>query len=527
MGGKLVAKPFLHPFFINITIHYKVIAMKQIMVITAILWIASTSLFGQNENQSVYVGEALRYSNLLPSGSTRFVGAGGAFAALGAEFANVSTNPAGIAAYTSNELSITPGLKFTNTDATLAGNSALDESKSAFNLDQIGIVFFTRPRNQRWRSFNVAIGMNKQNSFSQSIFYSGESEGTIVNNYFNEGESIINSGGTEEDFDPFGSFLAYDAGAIYFQDGNFSYDFLNNPNELIQREHSINTSGGINELTFAMASNYADRLMLGLTIGVPISNYRLEGQYSESDPDERVQYFDELTATEYVRTEGVGINVKFGLTYKVSKAFRLGAAFHTPTFFKLTENYYNIFEYTFTDLGVTSTLESRSPDGIFDYRLRTPWRAIFGGAVVLEKYGFLSADVELVDYSANRYDFTADVPDSDNRALEQEVNSDITREYRQAVNLRFGGEYVLDVFRLRAGLNLLGDPVEGSTGFRKIWSVGGGVRGKAGGVGEGFFIDMAYRRSSGEGSIRAYSGGPSASLDTRRGELLMTLGVRF
>jgi hypothetical protein len=52
--------------------------------------------------------DVLRYSFLQPGGTARFVGAGGAFGALGAEFGSLSQNPAGIALFRTNELVVLP-----------------------------------------------------------------------------------------------------------------------------------------------------------------------------------------------------------------------------------------------------------------------------------------------------------------------------------------------------------------------------------------------------------------------------------
>jgi long-subunit fatty acid transport protein len=251
-------------------------------------------------------------------------------------------------------------------------------------------------------------------------------------------------------------------------------------------------------------------------------NYRIEGEYIESDPGEAVEYFDRLTYTEFLRTEGVGVNLKMGMIYKPMQALRLGLAFHTPTALRLTDTYNNSFTYDYTDgNGSYSGATQTSPDGVTDYRLRTPWRASASAAVVVKKFGFLSADVEVVDYSANRFNMTADVSSQENELFERALNSDLQRDYKQTMNVRLGGEAALDKFRLRAGLNLLGKPQEGESGFNTAYTAGLGVRG------ESFYFDLGYRRSTGDGSVRPYADAPVASTSRVSNDVVVTLGFKF
>lgn len=477
--------------------------------------------------------EVLRYSYLQPGGTARYLGAGGAFGALGADFGVVSQNPAGLALFRSSELIITPALKFANTTATLPDGVGYEDSKSNFHLDNAGIVFNTNPAASRWTTFNVGLGFNRQNNFHQSIFYEGEAAGSIMTDFYASAQADLSNGATTfSQFDPFGAQLALRANAIYDPDydpnnpddaiNELVYDFAANPDARIQRAHSVATSGNMNELTLSFAGNYDEKLMLGATIGVPIVRYELNGTYEESDPADLVEYFNGLQFTEFLRTQGIGVNFKLGLIYRVHQMLRIGAAFHTPTLMGLTDNYNNTFTYDYFYNGSAVSDYAESGDGNFDYRLRTPWRASGSAAVLFRKYGFLSADVEVVDYSASRYNFTADVSSTENEREERRVNQEIRDSFRQTVNIRLGGELALDNFRLRGGFNLLGKPGAEQTGFNTAYTAGFGVRG------ESFFLDVGYRLSKGAGSVSApYFDAPVAEADNTTSDLLLTVGLKF
>ena len=490
--------------------------MKHIFLYLFLL-VCSITVSAQN------VSDAVRFSNLQPGGTARFLGVGGAFGALGADFGVVSTNPAGLAMFRTNEMIFTPALNFRKTEATMngAGNEAWTDTKSNFNFNNIGLVFNSEPRAAKWTNFNFGIGFNRQQNYNQSIYYEGNAPGSVLNNWYDEAAQTINGGGSENELDPFGAKMAYDANAIYYQDGAISYDFGATPDAVVHRNQGLISTGGINEMAFSFAGNYDEKLMVGATIGVPFVNYRLDGTYEESDPGDAVDYFDNLTYTEYLRTNGVGINLKMGVIFRLSQMIRLGGAFHTPTFMSLTDKYSNTFSYTYTDGNGTASNTGYSPDGTSDYKLRTPWRAIASGAVVINKFGFVSADVEWVDYSASRYNFTSDISNSSNEQYEREINNSIQRQLKQSMNVRIGGELAVDAFRFRAGVNLLGKPYEGQTGFNTAYTAGVGLRS------ESFYLDLGYRRTLNSGTVSPYNGAPLTSLDTKANDFMMTLGFKF
>ncbi|TNE58347.1 MAG: hypothetical protein EP344_10030 [Bacteroidetes bacterium] len=466
--------------------------------------------------------DVLKFSYLTPGGTARYLGAGGAFGALGAEFATLSQNPAGLAVYRTDELMLTPAIRFSNTESMLPGgnNLAIDESKSHFHFDNIGIVFNTTPRNSKWKTFNVGLGYNQLANYNQGIYYIGNAEGTIMNNWFAEAQQVLTSG-TEDDLDPFTSRLAYDVNAIYYQDNNLTYDFAGNPNATLERSQTLTQSGAMNEMVLSFAGNYDEKLMIGATVGVPFVRYRLTGEYQETDPGSAVDYFDDLTYTEELNTDGIGVNFKLGVIYRVSQAVRIGAAVHSPTWLSLTDEYSNGFAYSYTDGGGVYSDQAFSPTGNFDYKLATPWRASLSGGFIIRKAGFVSAELEWVDYSANKYNFTADIANTANQLAEREVNTEVQRLFEPKMNLKLGGELALDNFRLRAGVNLLGKPYATESGFNTAYTFGAGVRGQS------FYLDLGCRYRLGDGSVVPYAGAPVVTTDNRVVDVLMTIGFKF
>lgn len=502
--------------------------MRRYFIPLYFLFFAAT-LFAQQAS------DVLRYSNLRPSGTARFLGTGGAFGALGADFGSLSQNPAGLALYRTNELVLSPALKFAKSESGISGNgnARFDDDESGFGFDNFGLVFNTTPSSKMWKTFNVGIGVNRQNNYRQAVYYEGLAQGSILNGFFDNASPVAAQYVTDPtdqkqlealraNLYDFQEGIAWDANAIYFQDGKLSYDFEGNRDALVNRSQKVTTYGKMDEMVISFAGNYDEKLMVGATVGIPFVNYRIEGEYTERDAAGLVNYFDNLTYTEYLKTSGVGVNLKLGVIYKFNQAFRLGAAFHTPTRLSLTDSYSNTFSYSYTDNSGSFTSDPQlSPDGVSDYRLRTPWRAIASAAVVVKKHGFLSADVEWVDYGTNAFNLTADVSSTANELAERNLNNAIQKNYQRAMNIRAGGELAVKNFRFRAGVNLQGKPEKGSDGFNMAYTAGAGVRG------ESFYLDLGWRRYTGAGSVRPYANAPVATTENVASDLVMTLGFKF
>ena len=180
------------------------------------------------------------------------------------------------------------------------------------------------------------------------------------------------------------------------------------------------------------------------------------------------------------------------------------------------------YDYT-TRSGVTYNTPEKSPDGDFNYTLRTPLRALGSLAFLFGKSGFLSADVEWADYSKANFDFgTAYVADHN------AINDDIAARYKSAVNARFGGEYVYDIFRFRAGLGLNTSPRTDKDFVNMSYSLGAGLRGQS------FFMDLGWQRRTQKENYTPYKVVESQANVEQKvtnayvfNDFLLTFGIKF
>lgn len=480
------------------------------------------------------ISDALRFSQTYVEGTARTLAVGGSLNALGADFSVISSNPAGLAAYRSSEFVFTPGIVSSNTDGTLTGgnNLTVTTNRNNFALHNAGVVVTSTPSYSKWKTFNFAFGINRVASFGDKFAFNGRSRGSITDRFVELADGL-----EPDELDDFEAGLAYETGAIYDSNGDLLYnsDFFTNPDHTVYKEQEVATSGGITELALSLGGNLDDKLYMGVTFAIPFISYTEERLYRELDNDQdEIPFFNALGYQENINYTGAGFQAKFGFIYRAAQALRLGFSFHTPTFYKLTDQYNSFMTYDFTDPSSgRERYESASPDGFFEYRVRTPWRVNGSMGFLIGRLGFLHLDVEWQDYRTARFDFIT--PSFADAAYERQLNNSIENNYKSAFNIRTGGEIAINPFRIRAGVAFLGSPFAEDDNFTNEYSAGFGIREK------GFYIDMGYRLQLREEGYVPYftansdfdgdgiGDAPQQFVETERvrHQFIMTIGLKF
>ena len=485
--------------------------MKRFIILIAL----AAGVLNVNAQNEV---DALRYSRLSVVGTARYSGLGGAFGALGADFSSLSVNPAGIALFRASEFSITPSLYMADTKADYFGEQNTD-SRSNFNLGNIGYVSATNigtAQNSSLRKVMFGFGLNRTNNFNNRAIIKG----------FNTSSSLLGvyadqaSGLTSDNLNSYGNGLAYDTYLIYNDTtGSLNY-FADMPNGGVTQRKNIETKGSMNEMVLSIGANLLDKFYIGATLGMPYVRYFEKSSYTENDNENRNSYFNSFKQTNTLSTTGSGINFKLGIIYKPVQFIRIGAAFHTPTYYaKLTDKWNSTMASLF-DIPIINgekSFNSSSPNGEFEYSLTTPLRAIGSIAFIIGKYGLLSADYEYVDYSSARFS-------SDSYNFNAE-NDAIRYKYKGAGNIRLGTEWKYGQFSFRGGYGLEGDPyksgINNSTG--SSYSLGLGMREKA------YYLDLGFVYTSHSEDYYLYDPtyvDPSQN-KMHSNSVMLTYGVRF
>ena len=492
--------------------------------------------------------DALRYSWTSSSGTARQQAIGGAMTSLGGDISATFVNPAGLGFYKTGDFVITPGYNLFTNASTYYGRSEKDK-RNSFSFGTSGFVMGTETNDRRRNKSGVAmaIAINRTASFSNKILYRGLNTQSSYSQKFleeinNKNDKDANSVASNY---PFGTSLAFNT---YWIDtinggssGNYQFQSRAAIGNLLQ-ENSITNSGGITEMALALAGNSNDKFYFGGTIGIPFLNYNRESSFTEADASTNTNNnFDYASITENLNTKGIGINLKMGVIYKPQEYIRLGLAIHTPTFYTLTDKY-NAFVTANTEnykglLNQSSADFTNNQDAEFSYYHITPYRIMASASYVLREIedvrkqkGFLTADIEYVNYKASSYTTDPNGDNSDDtKNYLKNLNSAIDNAYKGTFNVKAGGELKFTTVMARLGMAYYGNPYKdlghGEKGSRFQLSGGLGYRNK------GMFIDLTYVHTMGKDMHYAYrlqnSAYAGASLKQTGGNILATIGFKI
>jgi long-subunit fatty acid transport protein len=187
------------------------------------------------------------------------------------------------------------------------------------------------------------------------------------------------------------------------------------------------------ELSLLGAVEVAPNVMAGLALNLVTGDYAFQQVLDEVDTGGQPVFLTE----DFLEADFRGVNLRGGLTAEVAPGVRLGFAAESPTYYRVEER---------SDLFNA---------GFFDYSITTPWR--LSGGIVYELAGvLLAADIEFMDWSQARLRPTDDFRPP---ATEFDRNLDIRSTYREVLNTRFGAEYSIGPWAVRAGAAFQPDPL--------------------------------------------------------------------
>jgi hypothetical protein len=443
----------------------------------------SLSMNAQNET------DAFRYSLSQLSGTARFNAMGGAFGALGGDMSVSATNPAGIGVYRKNEISASPQLTFWKVNASGNTLKANETNRINFNFGNAGIVFSTEPKNPIWKNINFGISYNKVNTFNQDINIKNKLPDTeSLLQFFNSQANGTDTSNLNSNFG-FNSYLAYQTFLLDIYNG-IPDQYLNRADtgfvytgNSIDQTYISERNGRLGETNISFGANCNDQLYLGASIGIQSAFYQQNSLTKERMLNTEITDLDEYTFTENLETNGNGINLKLGAIYRYN-FLRIGAAYHTPTSFAMTDNYDTKIESLFDD---GERYDLMSPDGIFNYRVVTPSKLIASLAFVISDKAIFTTEYERSNYAGAKLKRDRNIEDSYDFSFE---NESISKLFVASNIFKAGAEVRLKPISLRAGFNYSTTPFQSAAvkneSTRIVYSGGIGYRE------ERYSIDLGY-----------------------------------
>ena len=429
--------------------------------------------------------DALLISRTNPVGTARILGLGGGGVALGGDASSAFINPAGLGFYNRSQLVLTPTFQNARTNSRFLGTNS-ETFDNDFNVSNFGIIINNTkddiiPADYRGGSF--AITYNQTNSYNVSYSFQGENPFSILDEFALQANGVNVSeieDNMDDEFYPFYPDAAYRNYLINaFPDDPDAYAASIPLGTNAIQEGLLEERGRQSEWDFSYGGNYKDKVYFGASIGFRnftyertnrfIENYIYTEEY-EADVAEGFPFFpvddqlsidfvDNVRLDESLRIDGSGINATLGLIYRPVNELTLGFSYKTPTFYSITEEYFFNLESLVLGIQESDDTEPFDEDNrvlgtpnYSEYTLSTPSKVSGGFAYFFEKYGFITADVEYVNYAANRF--------SSNEFNTGDVNTEIDNVMESVINYKVGGEFRYDIFRLRAGYAMYADPTQ-------------------------------------------------------------------
>ena len=470
--------------------------MTRYKLLTAIMLLfATVSLSAQNYE------DIIRYSQPQYMGTARSMAMGSAFGSLGGDFSALGINPAGIAVYRTSEFTFTPSLIFNSTESNFNGN-LMKDNKTTFSLNQVGYVGTYRPMREVSKgvvSTHFGVGYNRNNNFNyKSMALSPEQNFSITNLFLDDAAGI-----NRFDLENYNNLtgLAYNAFV-------FDYDQINAQNDsgytsylysddTVDQIRVLQKEGYTGEISITGGINISNILLLGANINFHSLKYSQEFKYIEkysSQPaDPHPNVFDQFTINEHLDVSGNGINLKLGAILKLQQ-FRVGVAYHSPTWYKIEEEYGTRINSSFfnpLDNGKNTAYAQNYGDrpNVFDYKISTPEKLITSASYILGKLAILSFDYERSSYKNGKFNpnSTDDITDIKNK------NDDIKKHLTTSNNYRVGAEFRINpLLSLRAGYAFQPSPFKASPKEYENQSISAGI----GYRNRNYFIDLAYRNTA-------------------------------
>lgn len=499
------------------------------------------NLTGYQSSGQSYPGllsiDAVRYGQTYVGGTARFRGLGGTSTSLGADISSISGNPAGLGFYNSSAASISPIVRFGDFSSAYLGNSK-SRFGGNFQVPNMGFSIYNKFSDYSgsgWQGGSFGIAINQSASFYNDISYEGTAQldqdgfptdflEFTLQPFLTEDGSFasfptINS--TEPTFENnIYSDLAERVGLLeiveaedtsgdtfYFVD---RYDGVNDSFTPSRQTETIRRRGGLTNIDASYGANYNDMLYLGIGVNIAFMNYNETRVFREYPEGTALNYFE---LEEEKSITGAGVGVTLGAIVKPIPMLNLGLSYSSPTIMGLNETQtLNMTSY-FSD--ATGPMNYEIINEAPRYTFISPQRLNAGATFFLGKYGFISADVEFVDYGNSRYS-------SDDSFYND--SDQIVREDLQSVqNYKIGAEGRLGIFRARAGYALYGNPYQiGIDQNRNTISGGVGIKK------DEFFVDVTYSQDSfNNQDLIPYTGAAPVSSSSTINSLMITVGTTF
>ena len=455
-----------------------------------ILSIAS-AFYLQAQDVSIIRNSVDVYSANPLSGSAKFNAMAGSMGALGGDLSAINTNPASVGVFITGNISGTLAVNNSKTTSSFS-NAANSYKLNNADLGQLGgVAVFETSGNTPWKFVNFGVNYTNQN-IEEYI----ETPGNSNYKFQDQIEDLTTGNMVTGTFTSLG--------------------------------HAYDRTGNLTNMNIAFGGNYDNKFYVGGSLnfkGATIEQY--DSSRLSLDVDNNNSYVLNKQGTPYTEDSN-GFSVSAGIIGKINNNIRLGASIESPTWWTQYRTYSEVNE---DNLGY-----------YFDYydedrKFTSPMKATLSGAFVMNKNFAFNVDYSL---GLTKPKYKVQGP------AETQLNDFFQSEYKNLSELRVGGEYRYNNFRLRGGYGISNSPFEniyGKNNFigkRETLGVGFGFDFKS------FYVDAAYNKITtnstnvygdgyyyslaNNGDVEFFTNNPNtftSKLEDVKNNVTLTLGWKF
>ena len=526
---------------------------------------------------ATFAQSAIDAYNLTQSdlrGTARFMSMAGAFGALGGDLSTLNQNPAGIGVYRGSDFGITLDINMTSSK-TNAGYGTTNMNKTNVFVNNFGYIGTAKIGSEAMPTFSWGATYNRAASFDR--VYSGYvgQLNTSMSNYianFTNGYSpdVL---GEDSNYNPFSqsdapwlSIMAYNSYMINPTGVDNGYNGLYVPGYTSgNSEFTVRERGYVDEYSINFGGNVMNTLYWGIGFGITDISLTQNTSYDEELTDADVYNKDKNVITpgnsynmlqNAMVTTGNGYNVKLGVILKPINEFRIGLAFHTPTWYNVSTRYISNMSYSYGyNFNASGNPEGsnmgdyESDEAYYDWHLRSPWRLMASVAGVIDGRFIISADYEYKAFN----DMSVSIPGTyGNYSTDTGIRDDVKSYFKPTNTLRLGAEYrITPQFSVRAGYSYSSTSVENSAndgskyimtaGTNPSYTMNKDTQYITCGLGYrfgGFYVDAAFVHKTANSTWHAFSSftdtstgklaiAPTAEVTNNNNDLVFTVGYKF
>jgi len=486
------------------------------------------------------------FSTTYATGTARMQALGGTHSVLGADLSSIAGNPAGLGFYTRSELGMSLGFQTASTTSTYLGQTSTSNN-SQFHVPNFALVVASEQFDDRDWNGSFGIGYSRQVLFNQPISVTGTNNRSSILDSFIESANAKNATGASLDAEyDSKSNTADSPEAVAYQayllnpstSGGRPFTRFE-PNLPTKQMGIASNEGAFTQWDFSYGANYLNKFYVG--VGLHFGKIVSTSTTNWTEEFVGAKYVRGLDYQEKLTTSGSGLSASLGAIYKLSNSLRVALSIQSPMYFdimneklegKLSPDVKSIPSYDQYNnpvyiINVKPVLLTANE---FSYHMRSPLKLAGGIAYFIGKIGFLTMDLEYVNYTGMDVS-TSELTLAQNQNFKDKNTNLINKYFQSAMNIKIGTEFrVLPNLSLRGGVAQYANPYSSTYDSidRTMTQFSGGIGYKS----SEFYIDLAGIYRTGNDAYTAYSLANaadygSAALKLNNTQVMVSAGVYF